>query len=110
MDFYALVDQVVQLLQQRGRLTYRALKVQFQPDDATCEALKDELLFAHPVADHEGRGLVWTGAAAAQPAPVSAAPPARPPNCLPLRERPFPRVPHSHPSLGYLTRNAASSR
>jgi TOMM system kinase/cyclase fusion protein len=72
MDFYAVVDQVVKLLQQRGRLTYRSLKVQFKLDDATCEALKDELLFSHPVVDHEGRGVVWIGAAEAQPAPVSA--------------------------------------
>jgi class 3 adenylate cyclase len=71
MDFYEVVDQVVKLLQQRGRLTYRSLKVQFQLDDATCEALKDELLFSHPVVDHEGRGVVWTGAAEAQPARVS---------------------------------------
>ena len=27
MDFYEVVDQVVKLLQQRGRLTYRALTV-----------------------------------------------------------------------------------
>jgi class 3 adenylate cyclase len=74
MDFYEVVDQVVKLLQQRGRLTYRSLKVQFQLDDATCEALKDELLFSHPVVDHEGRGMIWTGAAEAQPAPVSASP------------------------------------
>jgi hypothetical protein len=44
MDFYEVVDQVVKLLQQRGRLTYRSLKVQFKLDDATCEALKDESL------------------------------------------------------------------
>jgi class 3 adenylate cyclase len=72
MDFYEVVDQVVKLLQQRGRLTYRSLKVQFKLDDETCEALKDELLFSHPVVDHDGRGVVWTGAAEAQPARVSA--------------------------------------
>ena len=55
MDFYEVVDQVVKLLQQRGRLTYRSLKVQFKLDDATCEALKDELLFSYPVVDHDGR-------------------------------------------------------
>ena len=35
MDFYEVVDQVVKLLQQRGRLTYRSLKVQFKLDDET---------------------------------------------------------------------------
>ena len=77
MDFYEVVDQVVQLLQQRGRLTYRSLKVQFKLDDATFEALKDELLFSHPVVDHDGRGVVWTGTSEAQPARVSASPAAQ---------------------------------
>src|SRR5262249_51786188 len=72
MDFYEVVDQVLKILQQRGRLTYRSLKIQFKLDNATCEALKDELLFSHPVVDHDGRGVVWTGAAEAQPARVSA--------------------------------------
>jgi hypothetical protein len=61
MDFYEVVTQVVQLLQQQGRVTYRGLKLQFQLDDDTLEALKDELLFTHPVVDEAGRGLVWTG-------------------------------------------------
>ena len=47
MDFYAVLDQAVDLLWQRGRVTYRALKIQFQLDDDQMEALKDELLFAH---------------------------------------------------------------
>jgi class 3 adenylate cyclase/predicted ATPase len=77
MDFYKVVDQVVKLLQQRGRLTYRSLKVQFKLDDATLEALKDELLFSHPVVDQDGRGVVWTGASEAKPAPVLASPSAQ---------------------------------
>jgi hypothetical protein len=88
MDFYAMVYQVVQLLQQRGRLTYRSLKVQFQLDDATCEALKDELLFSHPVVDHEGQGVVWTGASEAQPARLSAAPAAQTSPLLPVVAEP----------------------
>ena len=46
MDFYAVLDQVVDLLRQRGRVTYRALKLQFTLDDDQLEALKDELLYA----------------------------------------------------------------
>ena len=58
MDFYAVLDQAVDLLRQRGRVTYRALKLQFQLDDDQLEALKDELLYAHPqVSDDAGRGL-----------------------------------------------------
>jgi hypothetical protein len=33
MDFYTVLDQAVDLLRQRGRVTYRALKIQFQLDD-----------------------------------------------------------------------------
>ena len=92
MDFYEMVDQVVKLLQQRGRLTYRSLKVQFQLDDATCEALKDELLFSHPVVDHDGRGLVWTGTSEAQPARVSASPSTQTSQLPPAEEEPPTRV------------------
>ena len=61
MDFYDILDQVIALLKQRGRASYRALKVQFHLDDELLEALKEELLYAHAVADDHGRGLVWTG-------------------------------------------------
>jgi len=61
MDLYAILDQVVDLLRQRQRVTYRALRVQFQLEDEALEALKDELLYAHPeVRDDAGRGLIWT--------------------------------------------------
>ncbi len=63
MDFYDIVGQVLELLQRHGRVTYRALKAQFQLDDDLLETLKDELLFAHPVVDEEGRGLGWTAQA-----------------------------------------------
>jgi class 3 adenylate cyclase/predicted ATPase len=62
MDFYEILDQVIDLLKQRGRASYRALKVQFHLDDESLEALKEELLYAHSVVDDQGRGLVWTGA------------------------------------------------
>jgi len=63
MDFYAVLDQVLELLRHRGRVSYRALKLQFHLDDEHLEALKEELLYAHhPVIDEAGRGLVWTGA------------------------------------------------
>jgi hypothetical protein len=34
MDFYAGLDQVVDLLRSRGRVSYRSLKRQFALDDA----------------------------------------------------------------------------
>src|SRR5262245_56481180 len=62
MDLYAVIDQVVALLQQRGRLTYRALKVQFALDEEQLEALKEELIEGQQVAaDEGGKVLVWKG-------------------------------------------------
>src|SRR5215831_9845148 len=62
MDFYAILDQVVALLRQRQRVTYRALKVQFHLDDEALEALKEELIEAQQLArDEHGRLLIWTG-------------------------------------------------
>src|SRR5499433_3903855 len=63
MTFYEMLEQVIALLQRHGRLSYRALKVQFELDDDRLDLLKEELLYAqYPIADDHGRGLVWTGA------------------------------------------------
>jgi len=68
MDFYAILDQVIALLRQRQRVTYRALKVQFQLDDDALEVLKEELMEAqHLAADEAGRILVWIGDAGSMP-------------------------------------------
>src|SRR6266849_3429309 len=77
MDFYAILDQVIALLRQRQRVTYRALKVQFQLDDEALEALKEELIEAqHFAADEAGRILVWIGdAGTAPPTTTGSAPP-----------------------------------
>jgi class 3 adenylate cyclase/tetratricopeptide (TPR) repeat protein len=75
MDFYAMLDQVLALLRQRGRVSYRALKRQFDLDDAYLDDLKMEILEVHQCAvEQEGTMLVWTGdaASAAAPAPVQA--------------------------------------
>ena len=40
MTFEELLDQAIALLQRRGRLTYRALKRQFDLDDDYLEDLK----------------------------------------------------------------------
>jgi class 3 adenylate cyclase len=62
MEFYEVLDQVVALLQQRSRVTYRTLKREFQLDEERLDDLKEELLYAHPeVMDDEGRGLIWKG-------------------------------------------------
>ena len=62
MDFVAVVDQVMALLHQRGRVTYRLLQRQFQLDAAALEDVKEELLYGQRVAaDEDGKVLVWTG-------------------------------------------------
>src|SRR5215210_1891337 len=66
MDLYKIIDQVVALLQKHGRVTYRALKLQFQLDDEHLEALKEELIEARELAlDKESKVLVWVGEGAA---------------------------------------------
>jgi len=60
-DFYTMLDQALALLRSRGRVTYNALKLQFNLDDVHLAILKEELLYAYPeVVDDAGRGLIWT--------------------------------------------------
>ena len=62
MDLYAVIDQVVALLQQRGRLTYRALKCSSALMRSSLRRLKSELIDGQQVAvDEDGKVLVWTG-------------------------------------------------
>ena len=77
MDFYAILDQVIALLQRHGRLSYRALKVQFELDDDRLDLLKEELIdIQHVARDQDGRMLVWTGGTETPPhsTPVPAPP------------------------------------
>jgi class 3 adenylate cyclase/predicted ATPase len=78
MDFYAVLDQVLDLLRQRGRVTYRALKRQFELDDDVLEDLKEELIYGQRVAvEEDGRVLVWTGAVSTEPSSSAAHSPPR---------------------------------
>jgi class 3 adenylate cyclase len=91
MDFYAVLDQVMDLLRQRGRVTYNALKRQFGLDDACLQDLKDEIIVAQRVAlDEGGKVLVWTGDVAASPPPAAAPVPdrVRQPDTAPLTYTP----------------------
>ena len=64
MTFEEIVDQALAMLQRRGRVGYRMLKLQFQLDDEQLEALKEELVEAeHLAVDEDGKVLVWTGGA-----------------------------------------------
>ena len=69
MKFYEVVEQVLELLQREGRVSYRALQREFELDDAYLEDLKTELIEAKRLAvDEEGKILVWTGGTASAPA------------------------------------------
>ena len=64
MTFEEILDQAIAMLQRRGRLTYGALKRQFQLDDAYLEDLKNELIEGQRLAvDEDGRVIVWIGRA-----------------------------------------------
>jgi hypothetical protein len=74
VDFVAVLDQVIALLRQRGRVTYRTLKRQFQLDDPALEDLTVELIKGQRLAaDEDGEVLVWIGDAATSPAPGAVA-------------------------------------
>jgi class 3 adenylate cyclase/tetratricopeptide (TPR) repeat protein len=88
MDLFAVVDQVIELLRSRGRVSYRALRVQFHLDDEALDALKAELIEVHQIAvDQAGAMLVWTGDRGALP---------EPPPRIPTAQQPEPRSqPHA---------------
>ena len=62
MDYDAVRAQVLALLQQEQRLSYRVLKRQLQLDDDTLEDLKEDLIYAKKLAvDEDGRVLLPPG-------------------------------------------------
>jgi hypothetical protein len=78
MTFEEILDQAIAMLQRRGRLTYGALKRQFQLDDAYLADVKAELIEGQRVAvDEDGRVLVWCGAPVLAPPSNPAPSPAR---------------------------------
>jgi class 3 adenylate cyclase len=68
MDFYAVLDEVVELVRSRGRVSHRALREQFSLDDERLETLRAELRYAYSgrIGD-DGLGLVWTPDSAHHP-------------------------------------------
>ena len=73
MTFDEVLEQALEMLRRRGRVSYRALQVQFQLDDTLLEILKDEIVEVHQLArDQEGKMLVWTGDTASPAIPAVA--------------------------------------
>ena len=57
MTFDEILEQIITLLKRQGKVSYRALKVRFSLDDEYLEALKEEILYVHPVVDDEDSSL-----------------------------------------------------
>jgi len=63
MKFSEVVAQTLAWLQREGRVSYRALKREFDLDDEFLEDVKAEIIEAKRLAiDENGKVLVWTGA------------------------------------------------
>ena len=62
MTFKEVLAQVIEWLQQDERVSYRALKRQFDLDDDYLEDLKFELIKTRKMAiDEDGEILAWSG-------------------------------------------------
>src|ERR1051325_1238512 len=67
MKFSEVVKQASALLQDKGQVSYRLLKREFDLDEEGLEDLKAELIEIDGLAvDKDGKMLVWTGVAAPQ--------------------------------------------
>ena len=62
MKFSEIITQANALLQHRGRLSYRTLKLEFDLDDEQLDVLKEQLIDIEALAvDQDGKMLVWIG-------------------------------------------------
>ena len=62
MKFSEVVAQTLTWLQREGRVSYRALKREFELDDDFLEDIKAELIAVKELAvDKDGKMLVWVG-------------------------------------------------
>ena len=97
MTFEELLEQAVALLQRRGRLSYRALKRQFDLDDACLEDLTFELTQILAVAaDQDNIMLIWVGPTVPPSPPDAPSPPSAPP--APMAAPSLPFLPNASPT------------
>jgi class 3 adenylate cyclase/predicted ATPase len=69
MKFSEVVAQTLAWLQREGRVSYRALRLEFDLKDDVLDALKEELIEVKQLAvDKDSKMLVWTGTPRAKPA------------------------------------------
>src|SRR5215470_984613 len=63
MKFSEVVAQTLAWLQREGRVSYRALRLEFDLTEEVLDALKEELIEVKELAvDKDGKMLVWIGA------------------------------------------------
>jgi class 3 adenylate cyclase len=76
MTIIEVLKQARELLRSKGRITYRMLRLQFNLDDESLAALKDELIQAERVAvDEDDKVLVWTDKESLESKPILRTPP-----------------------------------
>ena len=62
MKFSEVVAQTLAWLQREGRVSYRALRLEFDLNDDVLDALKEELITVKELAiEKDGKMLVWIG-------------------------------------------------
>ena len=72
MKFSEILKQANALLKEKGRVSYRMLRREFELDDEALEDLKFELINTDRIArEEDGAILVWAGDAEATTAPTS---------------------------------------
>ena len=74
VTFDEVLEQALEMLRRRGRVSYRALKVQFQLDDDLLELLTDEIVAVRSLPGTR-RASCWSGPAT--PPPLSLPSPLR---------------------------------
>ena len=82
MTFEEVLTHAIAMLQRLGRVSYRALKRQFDIDDEYLEDLKEAILYAHPQVVDDGQGLSWPDETSITPETIttSASTPTSPPH------------------------------
>ncbi len=66
MSFLDTVRRAKTYLEEQGRVSLSALKLEFDLDDARLESLIEELVDGQQIAAREGKVLSWIGAARAE--------------------------------------------
>src|SRR5215470_6696251 len=80
MKFSEVVAQSLAWLQREGRVSYRALRLEFDLTENVLDAVKEELIDIQEVAvDKDGKMLVWKGAEGASASPSNRPSPSPPP-------------------------------